>query len=211
MAVSSRWRTASFLAGALLTGMIIGPPLAQAASAGLVRLVGGGSSHVAKVSASGRLSVNAGLPVTSAGQVEVAGASAGSLVARFGYATCAQGGIYKIPSGKALIITAVNFYNGQQAPGGIHSIILTAGPSATPCKKNLAAQTTANLTVSENQVFPTGIAVPAGDAVGLFSPDPVGSVEIYGYLVRAAAVPHNILGAMPAAAPGGLVAIKPRH
>lgn len=81
----------------------------------------------------GQLSVDAGLPMTSAGQVKIAEASPGSLIARFGYRTCASGGIYMVPAGKALIITAVDFFNGQQPPGAIHNIVLTAGPPATPC------------------------------------------------------------------------------
>ena len=55
MQITNRWRTAALVAGALLCGSVIGPPLAQAASAGLVRLEGGGSSHLAKVSSSGQL------------------------------------------------------------------------------------------------------------------------------------------------------------
>ena len=207
MQAAYRWRTASLVAGALLVGTVIGQPVVQAASAGLVRLEGGGSTHVASVSGAGRLSVDAGLPMTAARQVQVAEASAGSLVVRFGFATCNAGGIYKIPSGKALIITAVDFNVGQQPPG--HVLVLTAGPFATPCQKMLAGQNTPDVSVSPNQIFPTGIPVPAGDAIGLSSADGMVSVEIYGYLVPAAAVPHNILNGAPQASVSGLV--KPRH
>jgi hypothetical protein len=114
-----------------------------------------------------------------------------SVADRAGYPTCAPGGIYKAPAGKALIITSVDFYNGQQPPGAIHNIFLTAGPAATPCTYWLAAQSTPDLALAQNQVFPTGIPVPAGDAVGLGSTDTSGSAEIYGYLVPAAAVPQS--------------------
>jgi hypothetical protein len=64
MHVSSTWRTASLVTGALLIGSLIGPPLAQSASSALVRIEGAGSAHVASVSKSGRLSVDAGLTTT---------------------------------------------------------------------------------------------------------------------------------------------------
>jgi hypothetical protein len=75
----------------------------------------------------------------------------------------------------------------------------------------LAAQSTPDLAISQNQVFPTGIAVPAGDAVGLDSQDGLGSAEIYGYLVPAAAVPSNALSRVSAVRPGALANAKPRH
>ena len=54
----------------LLVGAALGPTVAQAASAGLVRLEGGGSNHLAKVTSSGQLSVTDGTAHTSAGQIE---------------------------------------------------------------------------------------------------------------------------------------------
>lgn len=182
MKISGRWRTASLMAGALIIGTVVGPPLAQAATAGLIRLEGAGSSNVAKVS--------------STGQLQVAQASPESLIARFGQEDCQAGGIYKIPAGKALIITAVDFYNGAQPGTSIESLYLTAGPVSAPCGSQghpLAAQVTSDLALAQNQVFPTGIPVPAGMAIGLFSPDGIGAAEIYGYLVPASSVPAGIL------------------
>jgi hypothetical protein len=46
MKVPNRWGTAGLVAGALCIGTIIGPPVAQAATAGLVQLEGGGSTHL---------------------------------------------------------------------------------------------------------------------------------------------------------------------
>jgi hypothetical protein len=180
------------------------PPLAQAASAGLVRLEGGGSSHLAKVSASGRLSVNAGLPMTCTGQLNVAGANPGSIVVRFFAPSCAPGGIYKIPAGKALIITAVNFYNVATSASKVNQLFLEAGPVAKPCTSPLAAGLTPADNASENEVFPSGIPVPAGDALGMDAFNENGKAEIYGYLVPASAVPHNVLAGLPAPARGGL-------
>jgi hypothetical protein len=54
---------------ALVLGIVIGPSLAQAATAGLARIVGGGSSNIAKVARTG--------------QLQVAQASPGSLIANF--------------------------------------------------------------------------------------------------------------------------------
>jgi len=49
MQVSSHWRTASLVAGALVVGTMIGSPLAQAASTALVHIEGAQSSNVASV------------------------------------------------------------------------------------------------------------------------------------------------------------------
>jgi hypothetical protein len=204
MQITNRWRTAALVAGALLCGSVLGPPLAQAASAGLVRLEGGGSSHLAKVSASGRLSVNAALPMTSTGQLNVAGANPRSIVVRFFAPSCAPGGIYKIPAGKALIITAVNFYNVATSASKVNQLFLEAGPVAHPCTSPLAAGLTPADNATENEVFPSGLPVPAGDAIGMDEFNENGKAEIYGYLVPASAVPHNVLASLPVAARGGL-------
>src|SRR5262249_52392800 len=156
MKISRRWRTASLVAGALVIGTIVGPPLAQAATASLIRLEGGSSSNVASVAGTG--------------QLQVAQANPGSLVIRVGAETCAKNGFYKVPAGKALILTAVDFYNGAP-PNDTHNLLLLAGPAASPCGAGnhlLAADSTASLAESQNQTFPTGIAIPAGDALALF-------------------------------------------
>ena len=67
MNVSSNWRTAALIAGALLVGSMVGPAVAQAAATALVKIEGASGSHVANVSSSGRLSVDAGLSMTKAG------------------------------------------------------------------------------------------------------------------------------------------------
>jgi hypothetical protein len=204
MQVANRWRTAALVAGALLCGSVIGPPLAQAASAGLIRLEGGGSKHVAKVSSSGRLSVNAGLPVTSDGQLSVAGASPDSVVMQIFAPSCAAGGVYQVPAGKALIITAVNFYSISVDASQAHQLVLEAGPAAKPCTSPLAAGIATADEASENEVFPSGIPVPAGDVLGMDQFNEGGKAQIYGYLVPASAVPPNALANLPASARGGL-------
>jgi hypothetical protein len=213
MQVSGNWRTASLVTGALLVGSLIGPPLAQAASAALVRIEGASSTHVAAVSKSGQLSVNAGLTTTPAGQVEVAPTSPANAVAVITPAmTCAAGGVYTVPAGKALIITSVNFVLDAVSPSAEGTgLVLTAGPVAQPCKSSVAVAYAPIGTdfQSVDQVYPSGIPIPAGDALGLEAgANDAGIADIYGYLVPAAAVPHN---ALQHAAPPRLAGIKPQH
>jgi hypothetical protein len=210
MRVSSAWRTGGLLAGALLVGSVIGTPLAQAVSAGLVRIEGGHNSNLAVVSKTGQLSVNAGLTTTPAGQVKAALASPADSVAVFsgiGSSFCTAGGFYKVPAGKALIITGATVNNAAVSAGG-DQLALEAGPSATPCTNLLAgaASPSSEDLTSQNQVFSPGIPVPAGDALGLQSTNDDGSAFIYGYLVPAAAVPPGILASTHERA--GMVAIE---
>jgi hypothetical protein len=200
---------AGLVAGALLIGSVFGTPLAQAVSAGLVRVEGGHSANLAAVSKTGRLSVDAGLASTPAGQVKIALASPADSVAVLSGATCGANGIYKIPPGKALIITGATFSNFAQTAGREHNLNLEAGPAATPCMFSLSFSIAPSTVddVSQNQVFSPGIAVPAGDAIGLAEGNENGAVEFYGYLVPAAAVPAGIL--TNARSAGGVMAGKP--
>jgi hypothetical protein len=199
------------MAAALLAGSLVGPPLARAASAALVRIEGANSTHVATVSKSGQLSVDAGLTTTRAGQVEVAPASpANTVVVTAQTVQCGAGGIYKVPPGKALIITSVNFDLNAVSPKVEGTgLILLAGPVAHPCKSTVA---TAFAPVgtdfsSVDQVYPSGIPIPAGDALGLTAAvNDAGLASIYGYLVPAAAVPRNALQNVTSA---GLPGVKP--
>lgn len=213
MQVSSNWRTASLVAGALLVGSLIGPPLARAASAGLVRIEGANSTHVAGVSRSGQLSVNAGLTTTPAGQVEVAPASpANTVVVTTTSMTCGAGGVYTVPAGKALIITSVDFVLDAVMPNVEGTgLILAAGPSAHPCTSTVADAFAPVGTdfASVDQTYPSGIPIPAGDALGLTAAvNDDGLATIYGYLVPAAAVPSNALRGV---APASLAGVKPQH
>jgi hypothetical protein len=54
MRLPGDWRTAALMAGALVVGTVIGPAAVQAASAGVVRIEGGGSSDLARCPAPGR-------------------------------------------------------------------------------------------------------------------------------------------------------------
>ena len=213
MQVSSSWRTASLVAGALLVGSLIGPPLAQAASSALVRIEGANSTHVAAVSKSGRLSVNTGLKTTPAGQVQVAlNSPASAVVVVTQSLTCAAGGDYTVPAGKALIITSVNFDLDAVSPKTEGTgLIVTAGPVAHPCTSTVASAFAPIGTDfgSADQVYPSGIPIPAGDALGLAAGvNDAGLATIYGYLVPAAAVPHS---ALRNAAPARLAKVRPRH
>ena len=132
---------------------------------------------------------------TSAGQASVTGAhqlltsEAGpnSFVNVFSAAmTCSAGGFYTVPSGKALIITAVTFYIGQStARPTVENLF--AGASATPCTTLVAGAISATPT-AEHQVFQPGIAVAGGDSLGWNGANVNGSLQVYGYLVPAAAV-----------------------
>ena len=188
----SRWPTAALVAGALLAGTVIGPAVVQAATAGLVRLEGGGSSHLAKVSSSGQLSVNPGLTQTAAHQILAVQASPSSYVTVIGAdntpGTCTR--IYQIPRGRALIITGADFSLGDfTSPPETLNIL--SGPAAKPCTALAAFSTSEEARASDNQVFQPGIAIPAGNYLGMEGTDN-GGVEIYGYLVPASEVPqHN--------------------
>jgi hypothetical protein len=191
MNANIRWPVAAVAAGALLVGTIIGPTVGQAATAGLVRLEGGGSSHVATVNAAGQLSVNPGLAETPAHQILAAEANPLSYVTAIGLANCSAGGIYKIPTGQALILTGADFDNISANGTSFEQMAVTYGPSATPCSFFAAVGGSTVSVHTENQVFQPGIAIPAGDAIGLSGQNDSGAVQIYGYLVPASAVKAN--------------------
>jgi hypothetical protein len=193
MQATEEWRTTALVAVALLVGSVIGPPLVQAATAGIVTIQGAGSSHRAQVNSKGQLSVNPNLAMTGAGQVKTAPADPGKAVVIFATANCNNDGVYKIPAGQALIITSVNFYNAASTTNLSHELDLLAGPAPTPCTHLVAAglAPASEDAISQNQVFNSGIPVPAGDALGLSAVNESGSVEVYGYLVPKADVPAN--------------------
>lgn len=187
----SHWRTAALVGAALVAGAIVAPPLAQAAATGLVRLEGGGSSNVAKVSKSGQLSVNPGFAQTAAHQILAAEASPSSYVIAIGAnPSCAKGGFYQIPRGDAFILTGADFDNvNPDNPAGT-SLAIRYGPSATPCTSIGPISQVDEAYATTNQVFQPGIAIPAGDAIGVSGTD-TGGVEIFGYLVPASEVPQH--------------------
>jgi hypothetical protein len=188
MSGNIRWPIAAAIAGALLVGTIIGPTVVQAATAGFVRLEGGGTSHLAKVSASGQLSVNAGLTETPAHQILAAEASPSSFVTAIGLATCTANGIYVVPKGDALILTGADFDNISANGTGAEQFAIMDGKAATPCTFDLAVAGSPASLETENQVFQPGIVIPSGDAIGLFGQNDDGAVQIYGYLVPASSV-----------------------
>jgi hypothetical protein len=195
MSAKTRWPIAALVGGALLVGTIIGPTVVQAATAGLVRLEGSGSSHVAKVSASGQLSVNPGLAETPAHQILTSEASPSSFVTAIGLANCAKGGIYKIPRGHAFILSGADFDNISADSTNGEQFVIMYGPSSSPCRFDAAAAGSSSLLETENQVFQPGIAIPAGDAIGVSGQNDSGAVQIYGYLVPSSAVPARAVTA----------------
>ena len=141
------------------------------------------------------MSVNPNLAKTGAGQVKAVPADPGQAVTVFHFPSCAAGGIYTVPAGKALIITGINFYNAANTANTPPELDLDAGPAASPCVNILAAgiAPSSEDRISQNQPFSPGIAVPAGDAVGVPEVNELGSVEFYGYLVPQADVPAAAL------------------
>lgn len=187
-----RWIVAALVGAALVIGTAFGPAVVQAATAGLVRLEGAGTHHVAKVSRSGQLSVTDGTHHTKAGQVQVATAAPAQAVTKFLSAlTCSSGGNYTVPHGKALIITGVTFYNHATTPGNNDEQDLFIGRATSPCTKFVAAGIDSSADQSLPETFDPGIAVPAGDAVGGASSGDSGSTVLYGYLVPARDVPAS--------------------
>jgi hypothetical protein len=207
MAYKKPWRIAGLLALGIMVGYVIGPPIVQAAGS-LVTIQGAGSTHKAKVDIGGRLLVNTkgttnitNASVTKAHQLLGTEAAASSAVVAFGSPTCGAGGFYAIPAGKALIITGVNFYN-HASGAGQHELDLLTGPSATPCTNLVAAGIATDAHVSQNQAFHPGIPVPAGGALGGFGSNESGTIQVYGYLVPASAVPAGIQRNLPRVSAG---------
>jgi hypothetical protein len=190
------------VAGALLAGSVIGPPLAQAVTASMVRIESGHNTNLAVVSSKGKLSVDAGLATTPAGQVKTTLASPADTVVITGIVSgkdCTDkfASFYAVPQGKALIITSVTFFHATTGTGPSHDLFLYAGIAANQCEKFLATSATTADYASDHQDFSPGIAVPTG---GLLTLDPdfavpndTGYVLVYGYLVPAWAVPAGIL------------------
>jgi hypothetical protein len=193
MNVAHRWRTVALVAAALFAGSVIGPPLVQAATAGLVTIQGSGGTNKANV--------------TKAGQLQATEGGAGSAVIAYGTPNCSSGGFYTVPKGKALIVTGANFYNVASGPGTVN-MNLYAGPRASPCDSLLTlGLSTSDLSL--NQAFHPGIPVPAGDALGAVEINDSGSLQVYGYLVPAAAVPAGALRNLPSVHAGRAATISP--
>jgi hypothetical protein len=214
MQVSANWRTTALVAAALLVGSIAGPPLASAAvaAAGLTVIGGGHGSGQAAVR-NGALSVNADLPTTAAGQLQAAEASPSRLVHVIGDDDAATASIcntlYVVPKHDALIVTGGDLFAfAASTSTTVNQLAVETGPASAPCGGNrtiFAGLVTANAADTSNQSFQPGIAVPAGDAVGMTGDNESGTVILYGYLVPAAAVPA---GASAKASVGGSTLLK---
>lgn len=196
--MKGHWITVALTGAALLVGTVLAPTVVQAATAGLVRIEGGGSTHVATVNTAGQLSVTDGTQHSRAGQLKVVTSDPGKAVVQFlSSLTCSAGGSYTAPPGKALIITGLTFYNIPTG-GTPDAQEVLVGPAATPCSGSLVA---AGLGPGTNttlpQTFDPGIPVPAGYAVGGHEVDDHGSVSLYGYLVPAADVPPATISRQP--------------
>jgi hypothetical protein len=168
----------------------------QAATVGLVTIRSGTGTSTALV--------------TKAGQLQSTMAGGASLVTVFGFPACSANGFYTIPAGKALIITGINFYNIATGSGP-SEIDLTAGPISTPCQQLLAGGLNDSPAETQSQTFQPGIPIPAGDSLGAIGNNQSGSLQVYGYLVPAAAVPANALQHLHGSRAGRAATIEPRH
>jgi hypothetical protein len=124
---------------ALLVGATVGPTVAQAASASLVHLEGGGSTHLAKVNSQGQLSVTDGTAHTSAGQLQATVASAGQAFVKIVQPNNCAAALYTVPKGKALIITSLVFFNHAVSTTSQNEQDLFVGQSGAPCTTLVAA------------------------------------------------------------------------
>jgi hypothetical protein len=204
-----RWIIVVSVGAALLVGTAFGPAVVQAATAGLVRVEGAGSQHVATVNSSGQLSVTDGTHQTNAGQLQVTTASPSQVAFTSFIPTCGAGGNYTVPTGKALIITRLMFYIMPTSTTGKVETDIDEGPAATPCNDIIAAaidNAPAYGTVPET--FDPGIPVPAGYAVGGREFNGAGIVYMYGYLVPAADVPATALTGLPRETSHGLAGVR---
>ena len=90
----------------------------------------------------------------------------------------------------AFILTGADFPNvGNPSPP--EGLILQFGPTASPCTFDAAFSVSEVEEATANQVFQPGIAIPAGDAIGLRSQGDAAGVVMYGYLVPASEVPQH--------------------
>jgi hypothetical protein len=160
-----------FIVGALVAVLLVPSGVALAKSTLKFTGIEGTSTNKADVSPAGQLLTNEADP--------------SSYVAAFAGPTCASGGSYTVPSGDALIITGVNYYS-HAATGEFD---LFDGPVASPCGSLIDASISPSTVTTVNHVFQPGIAVRAGNAVGVQEEGGAsGTIEIYGYLVPAGAV-----------------------
>jgi hypothetical protein len=134
MELKDRWRTVALVAGSLLAGSLIGPPLVQAATASLVTIQGAKSTNQAKVSSTGELSVNPNLTQTAARQL---------LATEVAPSSFYQPGMINLPttptfapvatppSGTALVLTYLHTDIGADpTPGQGNDVIYIIGNAA---------------------------------------------------------------------------------
>lgn len=206
MAYKKPWRVAGLLALGILVGYVIGPPIVQAATS-LVTIQGGGSTHKAKVNASGQLSVNTEAAVNKAGQLLTGQAAPSNYKSIFMLSTtdCTTPG-FTVPAGKALIVSETTFFLFNNTPGSGVDILLTTGAPGT-CTAFVAAGATSNAVETVNQSYPTGIPIPTGTELHAVSEgDGGGSMFVYGYLVPAGSVALQQGKALPRIGSSGSLA-----
>jgi hypothetical protein len=180
MSAIGKWRIAVMIAGAMVLGLLLGVPVVRAASAALAK-------------------AHAGNPVRTApaDRAETA-VYPGSPVLMLARSACGAGGDYKVPPGKVLIITSVNFYNIAAVNGDPVETDLLDGPASHPCKTLLASGLDTDITLSVSQNFQPGIPVRTGQSLGVRETNSEGTAEIYGYLVPSADVPAGAAPRAPA-------------
>lgn len=169
MQVKNSWRTVALVAGSLLVGSLIGPPLVQAATAGLVTIQGAKSTNKARVSGTGELSVNPNLKQTAAGQLLVTEVAPSSFYqpAPINYSTTAFLPVATPPSGKAVVITYLHTDIGADpTPGPGNDVIYVIGNAACTARVgNWEAIISPAMDGEQDTPLYPGLATPHGESL----------------------------------------------
>ncbi|MBV9484528.1 MAG: hypothetical protein JO246_00560 [Frankiaceae bacterium] len=141
---------------------------AYAATATVVAIQGGGGTNLAKVTNSGQLLAVPAVPTNLFN------------VFLYGGGSCTPS--YMPPAGKALVITAVTFFNHPATSPG--ELDLYSGD----CAQFLTAAVSPT-DQSSTQSFPSGLVVRGGQGLTLATVTDNGSAVVSGYFVPASTVP----------------------
>jgi hypothetical protein len=170
MEFKDRWRTVALVAGSLLAGSLIGPPLVQAATASLVTIQGAKSTNQAKVSSTGELSVNPNLTQTAARQL---------LATEVAPSSFYQPGMINLPttptfapvatppSGTALVLTYLHTdFAADPTPGQGNDAVYIVGKAACTARVG-TFEVVINPATDGEQDTPLspGLGIPSGDAL----------------------------------------------
>ncbi len=203
MQFKDRWRTVALVAGSLLAGSLVGPPLVQAATAGLVTIQGAKSTNQAKVSSTGELSVNPNLTQTAAGQL---------LTTEVAPSSFYQPGMVNLtptptfvpvatpPSGTALVLTYLHTdFAADPTPGQGNDAVYIVGNAACTARVG-TFEVVINPAMDGEQDTPLspGLGIPSGDALCAAEGVVISAAGgVSGYTVPSSEVPAEPLHRLP--------------